>query len=65
MTEVSRGFQFVALLLVIVIPREILAREAVTPGPDVGQIIRDLDGLHVDGTVFERGEWQLQQRSKY
>ncbi|XP_039486358.1 uncharacterized protein LOC120448424 [Drosophila santomea] len=47
--------QFIGLILAIVILREIRAREAVAPIPDVGQVIKDLDGLHIDGTTFEQG----------
>ncbi|XP_037719815.1 uncharacterized protein LOC119553477 [Drosophila subpulchrella] len=43
------------LILGIVILREIRAREAITSIPDVGQIIKDLDGLQIDGATFERG----------
>ncbi|XP_017043009.1 uncharacterized protein LOC108089339 [Drosophila ficusphila] len=46
--------QFVGLVLAIVILREIRAREPITI-PDVGQIIKDLDGLQIDGTAIERG----------
>ncbi|XP_017080163.1 uncharacterized protein LOC108113960 [Drosophila eugracilis] len=48
-------FQFFGLILVIVILREIRAREAISLIPDVGQIIKDLDGLHIDGATYERG----------
>ncbi|KAH8368577.1 hypothetical protein KR200_001883 [Drosophila serrata] len=51
----SRGYHLIALLLAIVIPRENRAREAITPSPDVGHIIKDLDGLHIDGTRFDPG----------
>jgi len=45
------------LILRIVILREIRAREAIASIPDVGQIIKDLDGLQIDGATFERGKW--------
>nr|XP_016997001.2 uncharacterized protein LOC108057311 [Drosophila takahashii] len=45
----------IGLILGIVILREIRAREAITSAPDVGQIIKDLDGLQIDGATFERG----------
>ncbi|EDV51620.1 uncharacterized protein LOC6545359 [Drosophila erecta] len=47
--------QFIGLILTIVILRESRAREAVVPIPDVGQIIKDLDGLHIDGATFKQG----------
>ncbi|XP_022214580.2 uncharacterized protein LOC111069010 [Drosophila obscura] len=48
---------FISVIAAIVILREIRAREAITASPDVGQIIKDLDGLHIDGTgsALERG----------
>ncbi|KAH8380642.1 hypothetical protein KR009_011939 [Drosophila setifemur] len=44
------------LLLGIALFGEIRAREAVTQGPDVGQIIKDIDGLQIDGETIERGD---------
>ncbi|XP_017128740.1 uncharacterized protein LOC108146987 [Drosophila elegans] len=55
MMSPSVRLQFIGLLLAIVILREIGAREAITSVPDVGQIIKDLDGLHIDGATIERG----------
>ncbi|XP_033161004.1 uncharacterized protein LOC117141599 [Drosophila mauritiana] len=47
--------QFIGLILAVLILRESLAREAIAPIPDVGQIIKDLDGLHIDGEIFYQG----------
>ncbi|XP_016976064.2 uncharacterized protein LOC108042348 [Drosophila rhopaloa] len=47
--------KFIGLVLAIVILREIRAREAIASIPDVGQIIKDLDGLQIDGATFQRG----------
>jgi len=49
--------QFIGLILAVVILREIRAREAIATIPDVGQIIKDLDGLHIDGEMFHQGMW--------
>ncbi|SPP88835.1 uncharacterized protein LOC117590477 isoform X2 [Drosophila guanche] len=48
--NISVRVLFISLIASIVILREIRAREAITPGPDVGQIIQEFDGLHIDGT---------------
>ncbi|XP_017157119.1 uncharacterized protein LOC108165557 [Drosophila miranda] len=48
--NLSARLLFIAVIAASVILREIRAREAITPSPEVGQIIKDLDGLHIDGT---------------
>lgn len=52
----SQPARVVALLVAITLLGEIRAREAISSPPDVGQLIKDLDGLQVDGATIRTGE---------
>ncbi|KAH8329674.1 hypothetical protein KR074_011552 [Drosophila pseudoananassae] len=51
----SQQLRVVALLVAITLLGEIRAREAISSPPDVGQIIKDLDGLQFDAPTIRTG----------